>query len=148
MSNFNFYKTNIFLNLCTQILQITSVIVFLQCFKNQFSKISNTILRLRLIFFSFELKAIFNDLSKLKDFFDLSNLEGSYGLFSNVEKRVNGLFKTEPFESFWIDNLCMLRTKWEITFFCMLKEKENKTKLKGIKKAASKKLILHISNIV
>ena len=52
-----------------------------------------------------------NDLKKLKDMFDFSNLDENHELFSIKNKRVPGKFKLETPENIWIDEFVALRSK-------------------------------------
>ena len=56
-------------------------------------------------------KDIINDLKKLEDLFDFSNLDENHELFSNKNKKVIGKFKIEAPKIIWIDEFVCLRSK-------------------------------------
>ena len=81
-------------------------------------------------------KDIVNDLKKLEDIFDFSNLDMNHELYSNKNKRVIGEFKIETPKSTWIDKFVCLRSKM-YAFKC---GNDSKNKLKGISRSQSKKI--------
>ena len=56
-------------------------------------------------------KDINNDLKKLEDIFDFSNLDENHELFSNKNKKIIGKFKIETPKNIWIDEFICLRSK-------------------------------------
>ena len=84
---------------------------------------------------SIETQNIFNDLKKLEDLFDFSNLNENHELFSNKNKKV-GKFKIETPEIVRIDEFVALRSK-RYAFKC---GDDSKNKLKGISKSYSKNI--------
>ena len=80
---------------------------------------------------SMKTENIINDLKRLEDNFDLSNLHENHELFSEKNKKVVGNFK-----DIWIDEFVCLRSN-AYSFKCK-NENENKIKLKGVSKSQSK----------
>ena len=85
---------------------------------------------------SIETQNIINDLKNLQDFFDFSDLNETYELFSIKNKKVVGNFQIETPEKFWIDEFVCLRSK-VYSFKCGNKFTN---KLKVISKSYSKKI--------
>ena len=85
---------------------------------------------------SMKTKNIINDLKKLEDAFDFSNLDENHELFSNRNKKVIGKFKIETPKNVIIDEFVCLRSK-AYSFKCK-DNKEDKNKIKGISKSQSK----------
>ena len=82
---------------------------------------------------SFETENTINDLKKLEDLFDFSNLDKNHELFSNKNKKL-GKFKIETPENIWIDEFVALRSKC-YAFKC---GDNSKNKLKGVSKSQPK----------
>ena len=85
---------------------------------------------------SIETQNIINDLKKLEDLFDFSNLNKNHELFSNKNKKVVGKFNIETPENIWIDEFVALRSKC-YAFKC---GDNSKNKLKGISKSYSRNI--------
>ena len=79
-------------------------------------------------------KDIIEDLKKLEDIFDFSNLDKNLEKFINKIKKVIGEFKIETPESIWIDEFICLRSKM-YAFKC---GDDSENKFKGISKSQSK----------
>ena len=60
---------------------------------------------------SMKTENIINDLKKLEDIFDFSNLDENHELFSNKNKKVIGKFKIETPKNVFIDEFVCLRSK-------------------------------------
>ena len=60
---------------------------------------------------SMKTENIINDLKKLEDIFDFSNLKENHELFSEKNKKVIGKFKLETPKNIWIDEFVCLRSK-------------------------------------
>ena len=56
-------------------------------------------------------KVIINDLKKLEDFFDTSNLDENHEVFSNKIRKAIGKSKIETPKRIWIDDFIALRSK-------------------------------------
>ena len=78
-------------------------------------------------------KDIINDLQKLEDIFDFSNLDENHEQFSNRNKKVIGKFKIETPKDIWTDEFICLRSKY-YAFKC---DDDSKNKVKGISKSQS-----------
>ena len=87
---------------------------------------------------SLKTKNIIQDLYKLREYFDFSNLNKDHELFSNINKKVLGKFKIETPKNIYIDEFVCLRSK-AYSFKCNNKI-ENKNKLKGITKTQTKNI--------
>ena len=75
---------------------------------------------------SMKTQNIINDLKKLEDIFDFSNLDENHELYSNKNKKVIGKFRIETPKNIWIDEFVALRSKM-YAFRCWdeSKNKEN-----------------------
>ena len=83
---------------------------------------------------SLKTQDIINDLKKLEDIFDFSDLDKNHELFSNRNKKVIGKFKIETPQNICIDEFFWLRSKM-YAFKCGT---DSKNKSKGISKTQSK----------
>ena len=81
-------------------------------------------------------KDIIEDLQKLEDIFDFSNLDKNHELFSNKNKKVIGKFKIKTPKNIWNDEFVCLRFKM-YAFEC---GDDSKNKFKGISKSQSKNI--------
>ena len=79
-------------------------------------------------------KDIIEDLKKLEDIFDFSNIDENHKLFSIKQKKVIGKFEIETPKNLWIDEFVCLRSKM-YAFKCGA---DSRSKLKGISKNQSK----------
>ena len=79
-------------------------------------------------------KDIIEDIKKLEDLFDFSNLDENHELFSNKNKKVIGIFKIETPKNIWIDKFICLRSK----MYALKCGNDSKNKLKGISQSQSK----------
>ena len=86
---------------------------------------------------------IINDLKKLEDIFDFSNLDEIHELYSNKNKKVIGEFKVETPKNIWIVKFISLRSKM-YAFKC---GDESINKIKGISRFHSKKNLRNIKNV-
>ena len=80
-------------------------------------------------------KDIINDLKKLEDIFDFSDLDENHEIFSIKNKKIFGKFKIETPKNIWIEEFVCLRSK-AYSFKCN-DNNENKNKIKGISKSQS-----------
>ena len=85
---------------------------------------------------SMKTKDIIKDLKNLEDFFDFSNLDENYEIYSNKNKKVIGKIKVETPKNVFIDEFVCLRSK--VYSFKCKDNIESKNKIKGISKSQSK----------
>ena len=83
---------------------------------------------------SMKTENIIEDLKKLEDMFDFSNLDKKHELVSNKNEKVMGKFKIETPKNIWIDEFVCPRGKM-YSFKC---GDDVKSKLKGISRSQSK----------
>ena len=76
---------------------------------------------------SMRLENIFEDLKKIEDIFDFSNLDKNHDLFSEKNKRVIGKFKIDSPRRIWIDEFVCLRSK-AYCFKCKNEDESKKNK--------------------